>query len=285
MDPADLLALIESETPVKVKKHRFLLEGWDNIVVEVNDTWIFRITRREEVQKHFLKEIELLPVLSDHLSLRVPLPVHVRTSESPYMMGYEKIDGVQLRSSHVNNYLETVSTSLSTFLSELHHIKEHEFNKIDYYDPSSWKVQYQMLFNRIESELSDRFNSRIWRRINYVFKTFLSDPENYLFEPVLCHRDLSGEHILHVIGNITGVIDWGDACFGDPAFDLTGLYSDFGRTFAENICKRVELPASYLERCEFYVMVIPFYESLYGLDTGKPDRLENGLRRIKSVFG
>lgn len=285
MDLSNLLALIESETPVRVKKHRFLLEGWDNIVVEVNDTWIFRLTRREEVQAQFLKEIELLPVLNDHLTINVPVPIYTRTDKSPYLMGYTKIDGVQLKSSHVNNYLENVSTSLSTFISELHQVKEDDFNRIDYYDPSSWKAQYQLLFNQIETKISDRFNSRIWRRINYVFKNYLGDPENFIFEPVLCHRDLTGEHILHIIGNISGIIDWGDACFGDPAFDLTGLYSDFGRSFAENISKRVELPASYLERCEFYVMVIPFYEALYGLETGKNDRLENGLKRIKSVFG
>lgn len=285
MDPYALFSLIESETPVKVNKHRFILEGWDNVVIEVNDTLIFRITSREEVQSQFLKELELLPVLNANLSVGTPLPIYSRTDESPYFMGYEKIEGVQLRSSHVNNYLETVSSSIGTFLSELHQIKGDKLRRIDYNDPSAWKVQYQLLYNRIESELSNRFNSRIWRRIKYVFNNYLNDPENFIFEPVLCHRDLSGEHILHIIGNISGVIDWGDACFGDPAFDLTGLYADFGRTFAENISRRVDLPTSYLDRCEFYVMVIPFYEALYGLDTGNVDRLENGLKRIKSVFG
>ena len=285
MDQSELLALIESETPIRVKKHRFLLEGWDNVVVEVNDTTIFRFTRREEVQKQFLKEIELLPVLRQNLTLKVPLPIHTRTDKAPYFMSYEKLEGVPLKSSHVNNYLENVSSSLGIFLSELHKIKGDQLNRIDYLDPSAWKTQYQMLFNRIESELSDRFNRRIWRRINYVFNSYLRDPANFIFEPVLCHRDLSGEHILHVIGNLTGVIDWGDACFGDPAFDLTGFYADYGRSVAENISSRVELPASYMERCEFYVMVIPFYGAFSGLDTDDNDRLDYGLKRIKSVFG
>ena len=285
MDPSQLLSLIEAETPVSVQRHRFIREGWDNMVVEVNDTLIFRFTRRAEVQNQFLKEIELLPLLKDHLTLSVPQPIYTRTDEAPYFMGYQKIEGVQLRSSHVNNYLENVSSSIGNFLSELHRVKEDKLTRIDYYDPSAWKAQYQLLFNRIEKELSENFNTRIWRRIQYVFNTYLGDRENFIFEPVLCHRDLSGEHILHVIGNLTGVIDWGDACFGDPAFDLTGLYADYGRSFAENICRRVELPASFLDRCEFYVMVIPFYEALYGLETGKKDRLDNGLARIKSVFG
>jgi aminoglycoside 2''-phosphotransferase len=285
MEPSQLLALIETETPVEVKKHRFIHEGWDNMVVEVNDTMIFRFTRRDEVKSQFLKEIELLPLLSDNLTVSVPKPIYTQTDSTPCFMGYKKIEGIQLKSYHVNNYLENVSSSIGNFLSELHRVKGEGLSRIEYYDPSSWKAQYQLLYDRIEKELSERFNTRIWRRIQYVFKTYLGNPENFIFEPVLCHRDLSGEHILHVIGSLTGVIDWGDACFGDPAFDLTGLYADFGRSFAENICRRVELPASYLDRCEFYVMVIPFYEALYGLDTGKTDRFENGLARVKSVFG
>jgi aminoglycoside 2''-phosphotransferase len=274
MDQTELLTLIESETTVRVKKHRFLLNGWDNVVVEVNDTMIFRFTRREEIQKQFLKEIELLPVLRGNLTLKVPLPIHTRTDKNPFFMSYKKLEGVPLKSFHVYNYLENVSTSLGIFLSELHRIKGDKLNRIDYLDPSAWKTQYQVLFNR-----------NIWRRINYVFNSYLRDPENFIFEPVLCHRDFSGEHILQVIGNLIGVIDWGDACYGDPAFDLTGLYADYGRSFAENIIRRIELTVSYMERCEFYVKVIPFYEALSGLDTGNNDRLENGLKRIKSVFG
>ncbi len=285
MDHSDLLSLIESETLLKVEKHRVIPEGWDNVVVEVNDTLVFRFTRREEVQHQFLKEIELLPVLDEYLTVSVPFPIYTKINEPPYFMGYRKIEGVRLRSSHVNNYLETVSSAIGNFLSELHRIKGDELRRIDYFDPSAWKAQYQLLYNRIEDDLSEYFNARIWRRINYVFNSYLSESNNFIFEPVLCHRDLSGEHILHIIGNLTGVIDWGDACYGDPAFDLTGLYAEYGRSFAENICRRVELPLTYLERCEFYVMIIPFYEALYGLETGKQDRLDEGLKRIKSVFG
>ena len=285
MDPSELMSLIETETPIEVNKHRFIREGWDNVVVEVNDTMIFKFTSLDEVQNRFLKEIELFPVLNDNLTLSVPQPIYIKTDKAPYYVAYQKIEGVQLRSSHVNNYMENVSHSIGNFLTELHKVKEDELTRIEYNDPSAWKAQYQLLFSRIENELSEHFNRRIWRRIQYVFNNYLSDPENFIFEPVLCHRDLFGEHILHVIGNMTGVIGWGDACFGDPAFDLTGLYADFGRAFAENISNRVDLPTTYLERTEFYVMVISFYEALYGLSTGKINQLEHGLARIKSVFG
>ncbi len=37
---------------------------------------------------------------------------------------------------------------------------------------------------------------------------------------VLLHADVKRHHIMAVDGALTGVIDWGDACAGDPAWDL-----------------------------------------------------------------
>ena len=39
-------------------------------------------------------------------------------------------------------------------------------------------------------------------------------------EGVLLHGDLKTDHLLAMDGELTGVIDWGDASIGDPAWDL-----------------------------------------------------------------
>jgi aminoglycoside phosphotransferase (APT) family kinase protein len=39
-------------------------------------------------------------------------------------------------------------------------------------------------------------------------------------EPVLLHGDLHPRHLYAVGNELTGVIDWGDAMYGDPLFDL-----------------------------------------------------------------
>lgn len=39
-------------------------------------------------------------------------------------------------------------------------------------------------------------------------------------EGALLHSDLKPQHILSVDGRLTGIIDWGDASVGDPAWDL-----------------------------------------------------------------
>lgn len=47
------------------------------------------------------------------------------------------------------------------------------------------------------------------------------------------HADVSPGHVLvdPVAGRITGIIDWGDACIGDPARDFIFLYEDWGGDF------------------------------------------------------
>jgi aminoglycoside 2''-phosphotransferase len=50
----------------------------------------------------------------------------------------------------------------------------------------------------------------------------------------LIHEDLSADHVLWDGRDLTGVIDWGDACIGDPAYDFGGLVNSYGRKFARD---------------------------------------------------
>ncbi len=48
-------------------------------------------------------------------------------------------------------------------------------------------------------------------------------------KPALLHADLHPRHIYAQAGKLTGIIDWGDAAFGDPLFEL-GRFSRAGST-------------------------------------------------------
>jgi aminoglycoside phosphotransferase (APT) family kinase protein len=67
--------------------------------------------------------------------------------------------------------------------------------------------------------------------------SLLSDAVSALEEAppgsVLLHGDLSPEHVLVAPrgGWITGIIDWGDAMWGDPARDFIFLLEDWGEDF------------------------------------------------------
>lgn len=58
------------------------------------------------------------------------------------------------------------------------------------------------------------------------------DPSGF----VLCHNDLGAEHVLVAEdGRVTGLIDWSDAAWTDPARDLGRIARDLGPAAAERI--------------------------------------------------
>jgi aminoglycoside phosphotransferase (APT) family kinase protein len=57
--------------------------------------------------------------------------------------------------------------------------------------------------------------------------TALAPTDKTQLTPVLLHADLHPRHIYAAEGKLSGIIDWGDAAFGDPLFDL-GRFSRAG---------------------------------------------------------
>ena len=85
-------------------------------------------------------------------------------------------------------------------------------------------------------------------------------------------------------GLLTGVIDWGDSVFGDPAFDFTGLLGDYGSGSCISILQGVYGFEAILLRAGFYLKLIPFYEALHGLEIGNKIKLDEGSRLISREF-
>jgi aminoglycoside phosphotransferase (APT) family kinase protein len=61
--------------------------------------------------------------------------------------------------------------------------------------------------------------------------------ENLVVSVVL-HADLGADHILMENNAVSGVIDFGDANWGDPDYDFMYLFVDFGLAFVEEVARR-----------------------------------------------
>ena len=202
-----------------------------------------------------------------------------KADSPPYFMGYRKIPGKPL-TKEFNH--ETIINTLTGFLRELQDIDHSRLRKTPRYTVGSWKQEYHELHQQIIQEaypsLVPSAQSQITEEFNRFHETDIS------FEPSLCHRDLGIEHILESGGKITGIIDWGDACICDPAFDLTGLLISFSQKVVKSISDRLDYPPEYLERAWFYSRVAPFYEFLYGKETQNEKHIRAGLEKIKNIF-
>ena len=279
MNPQELIQLIQRDTGLAAQKSNMLLDGWDNLVLEVNNELIFRFTRRPEILEQHLKELELLPLLNKHLTLQVPEPIYHQTDSPPYYTGYKKIPGKPI-TKETNQ--ETIIHTLTEFLRELQQIDHNSLQKTPRFTPNSWKKEYHELYQRITKEAYPSLGPQIQSRITKEFNAFLET--KLQFKPTICHRDLGIEHILESGNRITGIIDWGDACIGDPAFDLTGIFMGLGEDIARSISNQIGCPIEYLERARFYSKIAPFYEYLYGKEINEKNHIDAGLRKIKKTW-
>ncbi len=264
-------------------------DGWDNLIVDLDDAYIFRFPRRTEVVEQLMKEIRLLPTLVQRLTMPVPDPEFVVEEDETVFMGYGKIHGTTMSPTHLTRENTAfIAGQISEFIFELQAITlEDAANPyMPVFHGPEWKAHYMELHERIVRDIYLRLDRETLVHVDQAWAEYLDNHRNFEFQPVLVHRDLSGDHVLFdpSVDTVTGVIDWGDACFGDPAFDLTGLL-DYGPDFIEGMLERFNiLNDDVLPRARFYRKIACFYEVIFGLDTGNEEHLKRGLENIRRSF-
>jgi hypothetical protein len=65
--------------------------------------------------------------------------------------------------------------------------------------------------------------------------------KQHTFTLSFAHNDFWHKHIYHdpQRGSITGIIDWGDICITDPAWDFYGVWA-YGERFVDSILSHYE---------------------------------------------
>lgn len=291
----EVRAIVEARFPdVRVERCELLPGGWDHSLLLVNGEWIFRVPLRPESEATLEKEVRLLAALGPALPVPVPRYERVgRGDRAPRVIAaYRRIGGVPVtRASLEGTAGARLCEQLATFLTDLHAFPLHRADAvgIPVRDPLAWRREYEDFLQWIEREAFPSLAPREREWASRVCEDFLGDPSHFRFHPVLLHRDLSTEHILHdpSTGRITGVLDWGDASTGDPAFDFTGLLADLGEPSARSVLGLYRGPKDrgMMDRARFYANVIPFYGIIYGRKLGHPEWTREGRKRLRGLVG
>lgn len=201
--------------------------GWDNAAFLVDGRIVFRFPRRRAAAGLIEREVAILPNIAPQLPLSISAPqfIGVSTPKHPWMFaGYESIDGSTACSVNLSDGSRSLlAEPLAGFLRALHDIEPtqliakglppDELGRLNHEKRS--KMTYERLPLIISSGHLDTDD---------VLTTWLekhppSPPEHGSRR--LVHGDLYARHILlNTFGRPTGVIDWGDVHFGDPAIDI-----------------------------------------------------------------
>lgn len=213
-------ALLAEQFPqLDASSARHLGEGWDNSVWVVEERWAFRFPRREIAIPGVRREIELLPRLATRLPVPIPDPRFVGTASDRFgwpFFGAPLLAGDEAAEADLGNDDRiAVGADLGRFLRVLHAIELDASLPVDPLGRGDVTRQVAMAEEQFGQAEIEAASSLFDSAAGLDLPTAVA----------LVHGDLHLRHVLVDRGVLSGVIDWGDACFGDPSIDLQIAWS------------------------------------------------------------
>ena len=220
IDETLVKALLAEQFPeLDAVSARLLGEGWDNSVWIVEEAWAFRFPRRAIAIPGVRRELDVLPRLAPLLPLPIPEPEFVGVPSerfqwpffgAPLLPGREPADAGLADDDRIE-----LGAQLGRFLCVLHRIDLDVVLPLDPLGRGDMPKQMSMAREQLPAAVIGAASS--------LFDSAAElDPPT---EVVLVHGDLHLRHVLVERGALSGVIDWGDSCVGDPSIDLQIAWS------------------------------------------------------------
>jgi aminoglycoside phosphotransferase (APT) family kinase protein len=203
VDEARARDLIAAQFPALADAHiRRVGGGWDNAAFLVAERFIFRFPQRAIAGPLIDRENRLLPLIAPHVPAKIPFPRFAGAPSDAYpwaFSGYEILPGVSACSRVPDDIArQALAEDLARFLRALHSIDAAPL---------------------LEAGLPGDYIGRLDPQRLKVEEDPLEGP--------LCvvHGDVYARHILlDERKRLSGVIDWGDLHYGQPAVDLAAVH-------------------------------------------------------------
>ncbi|WP_164821216.1 phosphotransferase family protein [Paenibacillus koleovorans] len=295
LEQACLRRLTEDHPELAGKPIRVVSSGHQNVVVVVDETYVFRFPRTEDLSSLRLEQ-RLLPKLGEVLPVGIPqFEFASGPKEKPVYVGYPILRGKTLERSVLESFSDATQLRLAQgiagFLSALHQFQDDELVQCTNRDRracrAEWRRNWSGYYRAVEQIVFPRLHTRERTWIMEVFHAYLYPEEHFEFRPCLIHGDFKNDHILvNAQGRMTGVIDFGQLKIGDPSYDYHDLYLTYGEPFAELVYKLYTGPhdPTFLSRCkQFYTHIIRFSSLINSIQSGDKAKFERRLEWLRKM--
>lgn len=242
---------------------------------------VIRRPRNTEATTGVLREASVLPRVRSLLMLPVPdvqiVVVGEETLAVHSLLPGEPLESVETLSNQTKEHL---AAQLGTFLKSLHEIDSVVLDTVElpFIDQRWWaKFLYeaeQLVFPKLGSTTAELLQSQVRSHIEQL-------PN---LPCVLRHGDFGSGNILwDGKKDIAGIIDFGSIGWGDPGWDVAGVFACYGRTFTTQLSLTYPAVESLLERAVFYKRMFALMEAVFGVENADEEALEDGLAALRKV--
>jgi aminoglycoside phosphotransferase (APT) family kinase protein len=249
-------------------------EGWDLDTYLVNGEWIAQFPRLPGSAATLERQIEVLPALASELSAPIPEPELV--ARDPVCMVYRRIEGTACDEAPDGMWPER----LGRFLYDLH-LTPPEFVGLRARSAADVRAQVRAFTDEVRERGLPLLAAAEREAHERRWAAALEDDRP--FATGLVHDDLGPAHVLvTATGDLAGVIDWGDAQVGDPAWDFAWVLHAMPAQGERALAAYGGAPDDrFRDRARLGFELMPWHEVIHGLDTEQPAFVARGLQGVR----
>lgn len=201
-----------------------LAHGWDNFLFRLGSDWLARFPRRQVAVALILNEVRWLPDLAPRLPLAIPVPVVVGEPGQGYPWPWTIVPWIRgvPASAALDVDPRWIAPDLGGFLLALHRPAAEDAppNRYRGVPLTTRDRATRGRIRQLGSVIDSQAASACW-------DDALNAP-GYDGPPIWLHGDLHPGNVIISSGRITGVVDFGDITSGDPATDLSAMWTVLG---------------------------------------------------------
>ena len=240
-DQSAAIEAIASATGLQIHTYKILGRVSGNLVLEVNDEWVFRFPSARPSPDKTQKQLRFLASFAKRSPIAVPEPVYI----TDHFVGYRRLAGVPFSPGDPfsptgmdrldDEDKQRIAKQLGVFLATLHRSRD---TSIDF--DTGYLTLREGDDRSTPGNFKEFLSARECRKLDARLEAIADNPANFVEPRWIIHGDLHFENILwdETKRVVTGVIDWSEMGLGIPAMDFIML-ADFATNRNDQFLKDI----------------------------------------------